>query len=197
MQTRRQVLQHAIVPLFGIGVGSRTLERPSFEIVSENTLLSRESARGFSMLGVPHCNLVVLCGAGKKAISAAPDLLRRARQGTWVIWEIDAHSPDARDADEMRWRLLDVFGVGISAPFRPGLYIEYAWPQRLVTRSFLEAARVTCLPGQIVATAEGTPVAVRRRIGRGGIIVLGAMLGPNLYAEEPQAHAIAKSFLGV
>jgi hypothetical protein len=38
---------------------------------------------------------------------------------------------------------------------------------------------------------------MKRRIGRGGIVFLGSMLGPNLHAEEPEAHRIATALLSI
>ena len=147
------------------------------------------------MLDEPDASFVVLCGAGKRAVAAAPDLLRHARAGTWIIWESALHALLPHQIAEMQSALSKVFGVGIGAPLHSGLYIRYEWPQTVLTRSFLQVAPVISRSGQIIARDGETPVAVRKQIGSGGILFLGAMLGPNLYAEEAQAHAIARRLI--
>jgi hypothetical protein len=75
------------------------------------------------------------------------------------------------------------------------MYINYVWPKAVVVRSFLDAVPVECRPSEVVAHHSGIPVAMRRRIGRGGIIFLGSMLGPNLYAEEREARLVVTDLL--
>lgn len=56
---------------------------------------------------------------------------------------------------------------------------------------------VRCSQAEVVAFYGDTPVAMRRAIGRGGLVVLGSMLGPSLRAEDREARAIAREMLQV
>lgn len=190
MQTRRQLFRQTFVAL--AATGSTPAHRVG--IFVEDTLLSQESARGFAMLNT-RTRFIVLPGAGERAIQAAPDLLQRARQGAWIIWEPALHGLPLAQLARMQSALQTTFGIRIGPPFRPGLYVEYLWPKPALTRSFLEAIPVDCAPHEIIARHGAIPIAMRRRIGRGGIVFLGSMLGPNLYAEEPESHAITKALL--
>ncbi|MBV9268057.1 MAG: hypothetical protein JO061_17955 [Acidobacteriaceae bacterium] len=194
MQTRRQLLRQALTAGVAIHTSqSRTARR--FEILSESTALSQESARGFATVAAPHHAVIVVCGAGEKALTAAPHLFHCALQGAWLLWESALHDLQPFQFRQLQSTLRTVFDINIGMPFHPGLYIEYIWPKPAVTRSFLEAVAVECNPAEVIARHAATPVAMRRRIGRGGIVFLGSMLGPNLYAEEPEAYAIATNLL--
>ena len=183
MQTRRQLLQAALLAPV---VGFPTADASSpVDIISEADCLSRESALGFGRIAAPAKNVIIACGAGANARARAVQLRGRAARGAWIIWE---HSPLSLDHDETLPR---VFGIQTAAPLNPGLYITYVWPHAALTRSFLRAVPVICSPCETVAHHSATPLAMKRRIGCGGIVFLGSMLGPNLHAREPQALQIA------
>jgi hypothetical protein len=112
-------------------------------------------------------------------------------QGAWIVWESAPQSVEPGQFSALAETLNATFGIQIGAPIYPGLFIEYVWPTAVLTRSFLDATPVLCPESEIVSHSGETTTAMRRRIGRGGIVFLGSMLGPNLYAEEPQAHGIA------
>lgn len=187
MQTRRQLLQQALlVPLI---TGSRDASPPApLEIICEPDCLSQESARGFALLSPPATRVIVVCGAGATARARAPELFRRARNGAWIVWE---NSPSADPSATLQ----HVFGISIKPPSKTGLYVRYVWPHSVLTRSFVTAVPVPFSASEIIADCAGIPVAVKRRIGRGGIVFLGSMLGPNLYAGEPEARQIAEALL--
>lgn len=166
MQTRRQLLQQAIILPVAAGL-SNAGQPAGLEILSEPDCLSQESARGFSLIKAPRGRFIVVCGAA----ALAPELLRRARQGEWIIWE----------------RAPRLSG----SPANAGFYVHYSWPRGEMTRNFLHPVPVRCPDAEIIARYEGMPVAMRRRFGLGGVVVLGSMLGPNLHAEEPEAGRIA------
>jgi hypothetical protein len=163
MHTRRQLLQRSIVLPFVMGAGHVS----GLEIICEPDCLSQESARGFSSVKAPSGRFVVVCGAA----ALSRELLRRAFRGEWIIWE---SAP----------RLSRSLAKG-------GFYVHYSWPRREMTRSFLQPIPVACPDDEVIARHDATPVAMKRRYGRGGIVFLGSMLGPNLYAEEPEAQRIA------
>ena len=194
MQTRRQLLQQSIllpfVPPLITGQATTASAR-NLEILAESDCLSQESARGFALIPPRCAEVVVVCGAGLVASSWAPELRRRAAAGTWILWEAAPHASDPSQFRAFRETMQNVFGIKIGSPFEPGLYIEHVWPTRDLTRSFLAAIPVECSRSEIVARHGEIPVAMKRRIGGGGIVFLGSMLGPNLAAEEREAHRIA------
>ena len=96
-------------------------------------------------------------------------------RGEWIIWESAPRFS--------------------GSPMDAGLYIHYSWPRREMTRSFLQPVPVVCSDAEVIARYGGTPVAMKRRYGLGGVVFLGSMLGPNLYAGEPQAWRIVAGLL--
>jgi hypothetical protein len=185
MQTRRELLQHSLLlPLIAAPQQARAIR--SYEIISDSHLLSEESARGFGL--VAHrvrCRVIAVCGAGSKAVARAPELRQRAASGEWIVWEALPSTSSTH-----RKIMHSVFGISVGATVTPNLYISYIHPRRALTRGFLLAYSVRCADSEVIAHDNGTPIAMKRRIGCGGIIFLGSMIGPNLYAEEPEAHAI-------
>ncbi|HTU43475.1 MAG TPA: hypothetical protein VMF91_00325 [Bryobacteraceae bacterium] len=181
--TRRQVLQQALcVPLtasFYSSSGLRILAAPD--------CLSQESAAGFRSVLTLRCprNLIVVCGAVD--YTSALRLRDHALHGGRILWELSPHAPQPR-------LFQDKFGVTLNEPLAAShdrLFIRYCWPHATLTRSFSPVVPVHCPAGEIVAHYGAVPVAIKRRIGRGGIVFLGSMLGPNLRAEEREARALA------
>jgi len=176
MQTRREILKTSL----GLAFGFERHWRGGLQIVARADCLSQESARGFAMAAKHGSGRgIVVCGAHR----FAPELLERAEGGEWIIWEA---APRCEHQSS--------FGITIGPAKEPGMYIAYERPS-VLTRSFLAVHAVRCADCEVLARQEGMPVAVTRRVRRGGIVVLGSMLGPNLYAEEPQAHQIFTSIL--
>ena len=73
--------------------------------------------------------------------------------------------------------------------------MEYEWPVRRLVRPFLDGVSVEAAGWTIVARLQGEVCGVRRQIGLGGMIFLGAMIGPGLLGEEPEAHQVAAGLL--
>ena len=92
--------------------------------------------------------------------------------------------------------LRDVFGLRVQAPLaNGGAYIEYVWPLRRFVRDFSMFTPVECSADEKIAEFAGMAVCARRRIGKGGVIFLGSMLGPGLLAEEREAHELGSAML--
>jgi len=169
-RTRREFLSDALaapIALSTVAAGPRILAGPD--------CLSQESAAGFrSVLPVSRtANLILLCSA-----TMPPRLHAAAVNGAWIVWEI---SPFASR---------NSFAITDS----PGdLYVRYLWPHAALTRSFSRVIPVRCAEEEAIAHYRGRPVAMKRRIGRGGIVFLGSMLGPNLRSGEREARALAKA----
>lgn len=194
MQTRRQLLQQAVFAPLAAGLAS-TQRVSGWEIISEPDCLSQESARGFSLVSAPRGQFIVVCGAGATAMSRAPELFERVVRGEWIIWESSPPDVAREQFPALRETMRSVFGIRLGEPMKPGLYVEYLRPHRTLTRSFLQAIPVVCSNREVIAGHAGTPVGMKRPLGRGGIVFLGSMLGPNLHAEEPEAQRIAAGLL--
>ncbi len=181
------------------GFRSKPAPVPAIEIISEPNCLSQESADGFRGLTAPaSLKAVLLCGVSAINASLAHRLRERALAGAWIIWE---SAPLACDTREFAWQagiLREVFGAQISDPIvlspdqlrNAGMFVRYRWPCAALVRSFSAVIPVACRHTETIAWYGNTPVAMRRSFGRGGLVFLGSMLGPNLRAEEREAHAI-------
>jgi hypothetical protein len=155
-----------------------SLSRPAagLQIFAAPDCLSQESAAGFqsALEAYPPRNVIVLCG-----VAPVSDLYRYALNGGWILWEAPFGS--------------NPFGIALQPPIAASadhLYIRYHWPQPILTRSFSTITPVHCQQSEAIAHYRGVPVALKRRVGPGGIIVFGSMLGPNLRADEPQARQL-------
>lgn len=158
------------------------------QIISEPNCLSQESAEGFRPLHRTS-NVILLCGASTLGKSRALHLRKQALRGNWIVFE----SSPLCTRKQAR-TLHDVFGIALKEPFAASadhLFVHYRWPHAALTRTFSAVIPVSCSPTDAIAHYAGVPIAMKRRIGRGGIVFLGSMLGPNLRAEEPQARALA------
>ena len=172
MQTRRELLRNALVVPLAAAAGP--LARP--RIIAGRDCLSQESAEGFqSVLPASAGNVIVLCG-----LSCVDQFRAEAANGAWIICD---PSPFAMDR------------AAISGPggelHGSELYVRYRWPHMALIRRFSRVIPISCPDAEAIAHYRGTPVALRRRVGRGGIVFLGSMLGPPLRAEDREARALA------
>lgn len=190
LPTRRDLLGSALAfPL------SISLSNP--QIIHDNTLLSQESAQGFRLLlrniTVP---LLILPAARTIPRSLALRLRRTAIAGGWILVESGLCFNAAGSWKQLRRILGELFDIEIAAPFQPSApYISFHWPQSTLVRTFEAVTPVACSRYELIATSNGIPVSTRCRIGKGGVIFLGSMLGPALAAEEREAHAIGRGIL--
>lgn len=173
--TRREILQCAVALPLPLRLGSGG--EP--QIISEPGCLSQESAEAFRALNPP-ARLTILCAVANIDTRRALALREQIRRGRWVLWEISPLTNQTQRA-----ALREVFGIRVGEALTPStshLYLEYSWPRAALTRTFsaLLPLAATATP---IAHHRGRPAAVRR----GRLIVLGSLLGPNVYAGEPQA----------
>lgn len=204
MQTRRELLELAIsVPL---GMRFRaTSGRPSFEIISEPNCLSEESAGGFRLLlanRTTHTerNTILLCGITALSKPRALNLRKRALGGSRILWENSPVTTDAQGFAIQKQVLKEVFGIAIENPIPVSsdrLYVAFGWPVSVLTRTFSAVIPVACPSGEEIAQYRGIRVAIKRRLGRGEIVFLGSMLGPNLRAEERETIEVVDRMLNL
>lgn len=216
MLTRREVLRGGFAAACAAGGALQAdqrvtaMQRTCFLPKSMmDGVLAEESAHGFRSLlpeSVLVCDALIQGRAGPGALIILPavrtlrqETIRRLRQnaedGAWVIWERAANFSGHAECDS-RLALARFFGISISDPIRASsTYIRYRWPITRTVRGFHDSVRVKCLPGERIAECAGEPVCIKRRVGKGGIVFLGAMLGPNIRAEEREARALGQTLL--
>ena len=208
MLTRRNFFEQALAVPLAAGLNANPgRPSPGFDIVSEPNCLSKESAAGFRSLtadGYSHTrNITLLCATSTISMLEAVRLRDRAASGRWIVWEI---SPLPRNPQNftMQCRIVrDLFGIVLCEPIHlspdplrnVGLYARYRWPHAALIRTFSAVVPIACSDAAVIAHYGSTPVAMKRRIGRGGIVFLGSMLGPNIRAEELEAQIITNEML--
>ncbi len=191
--TRRSVLRSAwaAVPAWS------DAKKP--EILTERHLLSEESGGHFhEMLRrcevVPR-DLIVMPGAREMSEERAARLRARAVGGAWVILEsgLCFASEAKRRQQTGLWER--VFGLKFAGDARVSdLFVEYGWPVRQLVRGFDGGTLLESGVGAI-AWSGGKPVCCRRKLGRGGLLFLGSMLGPGLGAGEREAGQVVRRLM--
>jgi hypothetical protein len=206
MRTRRQVLLNILsTPLAASVVGhAREPLRAQVKILSEPHCLSEESATGFQVLVTrnrPASNarspkVIIAPGARQLSRESAGGLFQEVLRGTWLILESGLCFMPREQAAGQVGVLRDAFGLEVRDTLLSGDgYIEYAWPLHRLVRDFSMFTPVKCLRTERIAEFGGVTACTKRRIGRGGIIFLGSMLGPGLLAEEREAHQVGSAML--
>jgi hypothetical protein len=92
--------------------------------------------------------------------------------------------------------LLELFTCG--APVKPEPYfpyVEYSWPIKVKIREFGAVALEPAPGDQVIGTFVRHPVALRRRAGRGTLVVLGSLLGPVFLSGDQDARRWLDAFL--
>lgn len=68
-------------------------------------------------------------------------------------------------------------------------YIKYVWPQETRVRDFSRVIPASAEPGDVIGRVGPLPVALKRRMFKGGLIFLGSPLGPALGAGDLEARS--------
>ena len=134
--------------------------------------------------------------------SSALRLRDSAWRGASVLIELGLAFVDDAHAGAQRALISDVFDVGVGEVvylWREGRdrvpYVRYDWPVAAWVRDFSRAVSVDGIGWRSIAEIEGRPVAVRRRVGRGAVTILGSPLGPALRAGDRDAATWFAAFL--
>jgi len=138
-----------------------------------------ESLSGFQryLAGAPasNSNLIVIPGAGAIDPDHAGMIVRFLDHRTTVL--LECQSATALGIENDRAPALD--------RYHP--YVEYTWPAQLKLREFMPAWFRAARSDSVIATFAGRPVGLRRRLGKGTLIVLGSALGPMFLAGDQDA----------
>lgn len=123
--------------------------------------------------------------------------------GGLVMLESGAGFASARDRSRHRAVLCDAFQVIVESPIDlwPEAngsaipYVDFTWPVAAKVRDFSRVVPLASGAGEIIAYVNGLPVALRRRSGRGTLIVLGSPLGPALWAGDSEARQLLRAVI--
>jgi hypothetical protein len=174
----------------------------SVEIVPEPHLLSEESARGYSTLVATvkrSAPLIILPAAQQLSFESAERFRELVCCGSWLILESGGAYLPCEKFRTQRRILADVFGLNVGeaiavSTIEPS-YLTYDCPGRTMVRTFGAITPIDCSPAERMAEYGGVSVAARRRIGRGGVVYLGSILGSGVLAQEREAHFVATALL--
>ena len=113
--------------------------------------------------------------------------------GGLVMLESGAGFANERGRSRHRAVLHEALGVHVESPVdlwphRSIPYVDFTWPVAAKVRDFSRVVPLASGPREIIARVDGLPVALRRRNGRGSLIVLGSALGPALWAGDLEAR---------
>jgi hypothetical protein len=113
--------------------------------------------------------VIVESGAGFAGQVGYREHHRSLREGL----NIDTHAP------------VDLWAAGRS---RHAPYVDYSWPEAVRVRDFSRVVPLKGRESEVIARADGLPVALRRAVGAGTLIFLGSPLGPALWAGDREAR---------
>jgi hypothetical protein len=165
----------------------------------------RESLAGYeSALGdrsmradaraVPRCAALIVPAALELPPAAIRAIATCLRAGGRVILESGAGFAGEGQFGAHCAVLRDGLQIRVEAPVhlwpRRGPYVDYTWPYPAKLRDFSRVVPLACptAAGEVIAWADGMPVALKRRRGRGTLIFLGSPLGPTLWAGDVEAR---------
>jgi hypothetical protein len=201
--TRREVLAACLLPAVSLtDRAASALPFRGVSIIAEPHLLSRESAAAFGALLArqpPMCSVTILLpGAKHVPLRLAWQIQELAENGATVLWESGLAFSDQGCAELQRRILAQVFGLLLGQPLitssGQAQYIAFDETRALI-RPFGSTFPVFCNQGDVIAHFSGAPVCLRKKVGRGQLIYLGAMLGPHLLACDPDALRAATHLL--
>ena len=188
--TRRHFLAGAVA-LAGAALPAH---RSSLAILSCQCPLSQESHRGYNLAIQNRINsareLIVAAGLREITLSGLAALHSRVQSGAWLIWE-RAATFDSADHSETERNFAQAFHFPMPAtqPSEPtSLYVRYKWPLPVMIRRIGSVPALHVSPSsETIATYAGHPCAFLHRVGFGGVIYLGSMLGPQLSTDKAAA----------
>jgi hypothetical protein len=154
----------------------------------------RESIAGYEIASaglVSHRPLLIVPAA--VAIPAAPlhQITNWLRAGGTVLLESGAGFAGESRFRAHRDAVQNGLHVRVERPRRKSRdipYIDYVWPYATKIRDFSRVVPLAEQPGEVIARADGDPVALTRPVERGTLIYLGSPLGPALWAGDAEAR---------
>lgn len=135
---------------------------------------------------------LIVPAAGEIPPAAVRAITACLAAGGLVMLESGAGFASERDRSRHRTVLREALGVHVESPVdvwphRSIPYVDFTWPVAAKVRDFSRVVPLASGAREIIARVNGLPVALRRRSGRGTLIVLGSPLGPALWAGDAAA----------
>ncbi len=215
MPTRREFLTGlALAPLAARLPAVQPQSTLSAEIWPEDHCLSEESALGFRRLLGRHSvagdsfrpckasgSLIIVPGVRLLSLARGAKLLERIRGGAWIILESGLGFSSRAESRHQAEVCERIFDLKLLPPMKVTnhrtriAYVEYSRPIRCLVRTFEAITPVCCDMSEVIAQFGNHTTCARKTIGRGGLVYLGSMLGPGLYAEEREAVAIGSTLV--
>lgn len=147
---------------------------------------------------VPRCAALIIPGALEIQPSALRAVATCLEGGARVILESGAGFAAGPQFRTHRTMLHDHLEIDLEPPVtlwpadggsRGAPYVDFTWPHATKVRDFSRVVPLGRQVGEIIAWADGVPVALKRRWGRGTLIFLGSPLGPALWAGDREARS--------
>lgn len=145
------------------------------------------------------CRLAIFPGAGNLSAATVSIVLELLKAGTIVLLESGGGYLDADEVASQRQTLRSIFDVNVADAIdvRSGNgqvpYICCRWPRELLVRDFSRALPMIAQESAVIGRIGALPVAIKKRIGNGILIVLGSPFGPALRAGDLEARAWVQS----
>lgn len=167
-------------------------------------LAGKESERGFAqalarLSPMPPSLLgpVVVPSASALKDRGFLSVLGAARLGSTVLIDLADGFACFSDRVLTRTRLRRHLGITVAHPAVCTTYdyISYRWPMAALVRHFSRVSYIDAGADQPIAYLGPNSVAVRKRVGRGSILIFGSALGSLLLAGDEQAHQIFAAML--
>jgi hypothetical protein len=166
------------------------------------------------------CRMVIVPGLGVIDPAIARTLSGLLQAGTNLLLESGAGFLCASEFTAHQKMLNRYFGITIGSPvdlwsasaddvqftYRRGQrlttnpknresvpYVNYLWPQDANVRDFSRVIPVLADEGNVIGKVGALPVALKRRVANGTLILLGSPMGPGLRAGDPEAQSWLRS----
>ena len=160
----------------------------------------RESVAGYrsaiaSWNRVPRLHALIVPAAIEIQPRVVGAIARCLEAGGTVIVECGAGFADERRCEAHRAALREYLDIHIEPPVqlwpRRVPYVDYTWPYPAKLRDFSRVVPLERRPhaAEVIASADGLPVALRRHSRRGTLIFLGSPLGPALWAGDAEVRS--------
>ena len=215
MPTRREFLTGLAIASLAARLPAANRAAPRrAEVWLEDHCLSQESALGFRRLlkrdtvsngstqsSIASSSLIIVPGIRRMSPARGNDLLQRMHDGTWVVLESGVGFSSMAEAKHQADLFKRIFGLKLLPAVKvaqcPAVatYVEYTKPVCRLARTFEAITPIDCEPTEVIARFGRHSVCARKRVGRGGLVFLGSMLGPGLFAEEREALAIGAALV--
>lgn len=146
---------------------------------------------------LPRCRAMIIPGCMGIQTEAARRIRAWLEDGGSVLLEAGAGFADAADFAAHANFLQAHFDLHVEPPIHVWEsaedvsrvpYVDYTWPVRTKIRDFSYAVPLSKATDEVIGWIDGSPIAIRRKVGKGTLIFLGSPLGPALRIGDKEAR---------